>query len=288
MRKIQVAVVGPGVLGTACANALIDEAELALAGIVRRQGSTALLRGRLARYPVAEHIRDLQTVDVALICVPPDAATGVARELLQARIPVVECVRLEGRALDEHYAELEGAAEHFRATAVVGAGWSPGMLDLFEGAFNMLIPRGQNMTHRHPGLNLHHGAAVREMQGVQEALVGEYRSVAGVPQRYVYIVMKRGADFERVKSGILSDPLFAGVETDVFQVDDLSEFAAEDAQGIVLERRATAAAGGHAAIVLEARFEVAEFAARAMLDAARTITELHHGVYRYGMGARPL
>ena len=44
MTKLQVAVIGPGRLGLACAEALIADPELGLAGVVRRPGAPAVCR----------------------------------------------------------------------------------------------------------------------------------------------------------------------------------------------------------------------------------------------------
>lgn len=281
MRKLQVAVIGLGRLGSACADALIDDSELALAGVVRRPESLGPLHGRLQDFPVAAHVRELPAVDVALVCVPTDTVFGVAWELLQARIPIVECARLEDGALVAHRVELDGAARKHRVAAIVGAGWNPGVLPLFIKAFKILIPSGQDVLHRHPGVSLHHTAAVAHLRNVKEALAGEYRAADGALQRYVYVELERGADFEKVRAAITADPLFAGEATQVFQVDSLSEFEEEKGQGIVLERHASAVSGMHASLLLEARFELAEFAARVMVDAARRIPELRHGAHRY-------
>lgn len=286
MERLQVAVVGLGKLGSVCALALLDEAELALAGmVVRHAPARDALPGRLQRHPVVMNVRDLPQVDVALVCVPTETVGSVARELLQMRIAIVECARLEGQALAAHHTQLDDVAQSHRATAVVGAGWDPGILPLFERAFEVLIPHGQHTLHRHPGVNLHHSVAVARMHGVRGALEGEYRGADGLVQRYVYAELDRGADFEQVRSAIAADPLFAGEMTQVFQVDRLADL--EGGQGVVLERQATPGgahrAGSHASLLLEARFEATAFAAQVMLDAARKLPALRHGAHRYAL-----
>ncbi|HJV88560.1 MAG TPA: hypothetical protein VJ698_24055 [Noviherbaspirillum sp.] len=284
MKKLQVAVIGPGRLGKACADALIGDAELTLAGIVLRAGSRAVVPERLRHAPVVEHVRDLPMVRVALVCVPPDSATGVARELLQAHIPIVECARLEGPAREAHYSDIDAAAHHFRMPAVIGAGWDPGVLPLFTRAFDMLIPRGHESFHHHPGISLHHSAAVAHIHGIKEALAGEIRSVDGRPQRYVYVELEKGAVLGHVREAIAADPLFAGEETQVFQVENMAELESEEGEGVVLERRSTPAAGIHASLLLEARFDSISFAAQVMLDGARRIPLLPHGAHQYTIG----
>lgn len=284
MEKLQVAVIGLGKLGSACATFLLDETEMALAGVVRRPGSPATLPGRLKRLPSVGHVRDLERVDVALVCVPREDVIGVARELLQARIPIVECATIEARAQAAHYAELDGAGRLYRCAAVVGAGWDPGVLPLFNRSFEILIPHGNTSLHRHPGVTLHHSAVVAQMPGIKDALVGEFRGEGGALQRYVYVELQRGADFGQVRSAIEADPMFAGETTQVFQVGSLSEVEAEAGYGVVLERQQTAAAGVHASLMLEARFDVNAFAARAMIDAAHRVSGLRHGAHRYALG----
>jgi diaminopimelate dehydrogenase len=283
-RRLQVAVIGPGRLGTACARALLDDEDLALAGIVRRTDATGELPADLRRHPVATHVRELPQVDAALVCVPAQQVAGVARELLQARIPVVECAALEGRELELHHAGFDELCQRYRATAVVGAGWNPGLLTLMQRAFQTLIPRGNEVQHRHPGLALHHSAAAEQVAGVAEALEGEVQGPDGLPQRYVYLRLQPRADFERVRAAILADPLHAAETTQVFELDDLQALESGNGQGIALERRATAASGSHASLVFEARCEPADFAARVMLDAARRLPALPHRAHRYALG----
>ncbi|WP_397408345.1 hypothetical protein [Polaromonas sp.] len=284
MSKLPVAVIGAGRLGLACAEGLIDETELGLAGVVRRPGSLAPLPGRLQRFPVASHVRELEGVRAALVCVPADAVLGVARELLQARIPVVECAAFEGKALAAHHAALHEAADNHRVAAVVGAGWDPGVLPLLRGAFEMLIPRGHTALHRHPGLHLHHSAAVAAVRGVKGALAGDYRGDQGELQHYVYVELERGAELAQVQAAIAADPLFAGEVTQVFEVEHLSELEEGNGLGVVLERRGSAAHGPHQSLLLEARFDANTFSARVMLDAARKLPGLRRGAHRYTVG----
>lgn len=282
MKRLQVAVVGFGKLGSACAMALLDHGELALAGIVAHHPpAREALPGRLRHYPVAMHVRDLPPVDAALVCVPTESVAHVARELLQAHVAVVECASLEGHALQAHHALFDDMTRGYRATAVVGAGWDPGLLPAFRRAFEVLIPRGQDSLRRHPGVSLHHSAAVAQLPGVKDALVGEYRGDGGVLQRYVYVERERGADAEQVRTAIAADPMFAGEATQVFAVESLTEIEAEAGQGLVLERLGVASAGVHASLLLEARFDPTAFAAQVMLDAARRLPTLSHGAHRY-------
>lgn len=278
MKRAQLAVIGFGVLGRACALGLVEAGDLELAGVVRRSGGA--LPPPLHRVAVATHLRDLEQVDAALLCVPSDAALGIARDILQQRIPLVECARLEGHARQGYYDALDRAARNHRVAAILGAGWDPGVLPLIRHLFEALIPRGQTLSDKHPGLSLHHSAIAAAVGGVRDALATEHRAPGGGLQRYVYVELNQGADIAAVTQAIKADPLFIDAEVQVFALPDLAALEAAGS-GIVLERRATATAGRHESLLLEARFDAAIFAARVMLDAARGLGQLVPGAHRH-------
>jgi len=57
-------------------------------------------------------------------------------------------------------------------------------------------------------------------------------------------------------------------------------------QGLLLERRGSAAHGPHPSLIFEGRFDATQFAARAMLDAARRVPRLAVGKERDAVIAR--
>ena len=155
-------------LGQACARALHDAPDLALVGVVRR--SPGALPHPFAHLPTAGHLRELQRASVALLCVPAQAVLEVARDVLQQRVPLVECAALEGAALPAHHRALGKAARQHRVAAVVHAGWQPGALPLLRRVFETLIARGHTESNAHPGVSLHQTAALEDIAGVRAAL----------------------------------------------------------------------------------------------------------------------
>lgn len=121
MKRLRLAIIGFGSLGRACADAILDTpaADLELAGIVRRP-ETALQA--LRETASVTHVSELRQVEVALVCVPTPCVLGVAAELLQQHIPIVECASLEGAAFEAHRDEIERIAGLHRVAAIVGAG----------------------------------------------------------------------------------------------------------------------------------------------------------------------
>jgi diaminopimelate dehydrogenase len=275
MKKIRLAIIGLGNLGHKCAEAILADQTTALAGIVRRAGPSPLPG---LKVPAVTHISELQEVDAALICVPPDAVMGVAKELLQRRIPVVECARLHGDAFLRHKSEMHRIALLHRTPAVVGAGCDPGALSLLRSHFALLAPHGHTETSLHTAPSLHHTLAAEGIKGVRKALATEFKSAGGAIQRYVYVELEASADAAEVEYAITQDPLFLDEQTLVFPVPSIAALE-ETNRGVLLERRAAQGETGHSSFLLEARFDEAGLAARMMLAAACALPSLAAGAH---------
>ncbi|MEW5893129.1 MAG: NAD(P)-binding domain-containing protein [Pseudomonadota bacterium] len=283
MKRIRLAVVGFGRLGRACLDALREAADLELAGVVRRpEQARHALPPPYAQVQVADHVSALGAVDGALVCVPPEVMVDVARELLRHKVPVVECAAVDEATLRRNQAALHEVALDKKVPAILGAGWSPGALSLFQNLFQLLIPKGETELSYRPGASLHHSAAAREIKGVRDALCAELHGADGRPQRYVYVELERGADPDAVGRAIAADPLFLGEATQVFPVDSLAELE-QAGHGVVLTRRGTAGRGIHDSLLLEGRFDRYAFSARIMLDAARRLPARKFGAHLYSV-----
>jgi diaminopimelate dehydrogenase len=284
-KRLRLAIMGFGKLGRACATGIHESLDLELAGVVRRPETA----GKPLPEPFREvrcvsHISELERIDAALICVPTDCVPGVARELLQGKIPIVECASLEDERFTAYREDLDRLAAHHRTPAMLGAGWDPGIVNRLQHLFEFLIPKGQTTLINRPGVSLHHTTAAEGMQGVKGALCSELRTAEGELQRYVYVELGKGADLEQVRLAIESDPLFLGETTRVFEVESIAALE-EEGHGILIERRGMAGAGLHDSLLLEARFNTACFAARIMLDAARQLPQCRPGAHVYSLTA---
>lgn len=275
MKKLRLAIIGLGNLGRKCTEGIIADPAMVLAGIVRRPSSSP---APWLKVPAVTHISELKEVDAALICTPPDAVMGIAKDLLQSRIPVVECARLHGETFLRHKSEIHRAALLHRVPAVVGAGCDPGALSLLRSHFALLVPRGHTETSLHTGPSLHHTLAAEGIKGVRKALATELKSVEGTIQRYVYVELEPAADAAEVEYAIIHDPLFLDEQTLVFPLPSIAELE-ENNRGVLLERRAAPGEASHSSFLLEARFDEAGLAARMMLAAARTLPALQAGAY---------
>lgn len=274
----RLAVIGFGRLGRTCARMIMTDKNLELAGIVRQMNHLdEKLPPGFAKIPVVSHISELKNVDAAMICVPTPRVLEVARDLLQHRIPVIECATLHGDEFQQHKQELDRLAIHHETSAIVGAGWDPGALSLFRGLFSILVPKGLTETSHHPVAGLHHSTVASAIKGVKQALSTELSAAQGKKQRYLYVELEEGAVFSDVEKAIVGDPLFLDEETIVLPVESIAELE-ESGAGILVERHEDPACG-HQAFLLEARFSETVLAARIMIAAARALPTRHHRAY---------
>lgn len=271
MRPTRVAIVGFGRLGRACARIIRDAPDMDLAVIVRRPESlNQPLPAEWRQVGVVTHIGELNSLDAALLCLPKEVARETARELFQHGLPLVDCTALHGAELLDYKKALDRVAVRHHVAAIIGAGWDPGALSLFRGMFQLLAPTGQTQTHERPGINLHHTLSAKMVQGIRDALCIEHRAADASLQRYLYVELSPGADFDDVAQRLRADPLFLDVETLVFPVDSLAALE-DEGHGIVMARRGTAGPGAHQLLLLEARFDLRTLAAQIMVSAARAL-----------------
>ena len=279
MAKLRLAIVGFGKLGKACAQAIEKDEQLKLVGIVRRpEHCTDELPHQLRGVIVADHISGIDGVDAALLCVPAQQVSGMAHDLMQQGIPVIECASMHGEEFLAHKHEIDKLAIRHRVPAVVGSGWDPGALSLFRNIFALFCPHGFTETTHRPGINLHHSSIAGAIPGVKGAMATELRSADGVRQNYLYVELEEGAEAGQVERAIQSDPLFVGEETLVFTVDSIASLE-EEGHGVVMERRGSAGGTEHQLFLLEARFSEYALSAQVMLSAAHAIPRLGKRAY---------
>ncbi len=276
MKPINVAIIGFGRLGHACAAAIRADDQFTLLGIVRRAAKA--LPAPFIHIPAVSHISELKNVDAALVCVPAEQMKDTAHDLLQRGVPIVECAKFEGEALNQHKQDIAHLASRFGVPAVIAAGWNPGALSLFRHLFALLTPKGHTEISHRPGIGLHHTTVARNLAGVRDALCVEVRIASGALQRYLYVQLEQGAKLEDVEAAVRSDPVLMEEETLIFPVDDMAKLE-DEGHGVLLERQGTAADVAHQHLLLEARFSEVALSAQCMVAAARAIPSCKAGGY---------
>ncbi len=203
MKKI--AAIGAGNIGIMAAKALELSPDMELCGFVRREIKP--VRG-FEHVPVVKSIFDLpKKPDGAVICVPSRQVKATEKELLEAGIFTADVFDIH-----DEIAELKRcllpSAEEGKSSAVIGAGWDPGLDSVIRTLMLAALPQGITYTDFGPGMSMGHSAAIKEQTGISDAVSFTLPLGYGRHLRKIYAVLKDGADKSEVEHAILNDKYF--------------------------------------------------------------------------------
>lgn len=219
MKKVRAAIVGYGNIGRYVLEALQAAPDFEVAGVVRRAGAENKPT-ELNDYPVVKEIKELEGVDVAILCTPTRSVEKYAKEILAMGINTVDSFDIHTGILDLRR-ELNGCAKEHKAVSIISAGWDPGSDSIVRTLLEAIAPKGITYTNFGPGMSMGHTVAVKAIPGVQAALSMTIPTGTGIHRRMVYIEVKEGYVFEEVAAAIKSDAYFANDETHVKQVQNV-------------------------------------------------------------------
>lgn len=230
MKKI--AAIGAGNVGIAAAKAVELSPDMEFLGFVRRKNEK--VRG-FEKFPVAKSVFDLpEKPDGALICVPSVLVEKTEKEILEAGIFTADVFDIHEK-LFEMKKRLSDSAKKGKVSAVVGAGWDPGL----DSAIRMLmlasLPQGITFTDFGPGMSMGHSAAARMIEGIKDAVAFTFPLGNGKHERKVYAVLEKNAKQTAVEHAVLSDAYFEHGECSVEFVESVEPFS-ETGHGAKIRR----------------------------------------------------
>ena len=216
MKKVRAAIVGYGNIGHYVLEALQSAPDFEIAGVVRRAGAENKPT-ELNDYAVVKDIKELQGVDVAILCTPTRSVESYAKEILALGINTVDSYDIHtGITALRH--ELGTYAKEHGAVSIISAGWDPGSDSVVRTLLEAIAPKGITYTNFGPGMSMGHTVAVKAIDGVKAALSMTIPTGTGIHRRMVYIELKEGYKFDEVAAAIKSDAYFVNDETHVKQV----------------------------------------------------------------------
>ena len=98
MKKVRAAIVGYGNIGQYVLEALQAAPDFEIAGVVRRAGAENR-PAELSEYPVVKNIKELEGVDVAILCTPTRSVETYAKEILALGLLFIVINVTNGRTL---------------------------------------------------------------------------------------------------------------------------------------------------------------------------------------------
>ncbi|NDV84477.1 diaminopimelate dehydrogenase [Bacteroides sp. 51] len=276
MKKVRAAIVGYGNIGQYVLEALQTAPDFEIAGVVRRNGEENKPT-ELNDYLVVKNIKDLNDVDVAILCTPTRSVETYAKECLALGINTVDSFDIHTGIVDLRR-ELAAVAKEHNSVAIISAGWDPGSDSIVRTMLEAIAPKGITYTNFGPGMSMGHTVAVKAIDGVKAALSMTIPTGTGIHRRMVYIEVKDGYKFEEVAAAIKADAYFVNDETHVKQVSSVDELL-DMGHGVSLTRKGVSGKTQNQLFEFNMRINNPALTAQVLVCVARASMKQQPGCY---------
>ncbi len=224
MNKIRLAILGYGNLGRGVEAAMPHNPDMTLTAIFTRRPPETLRP--LTDVPV-RHVDELlsmaDAIDVLILCGGSATDLPVQSPEYARYFNIVDSFDNHSK-IPEHFDAVDAAARAGHKTAMISAGWDPGMFSLQRLLGNCALPQGQDYTFWGKGVSQGHSDAIRRIEGVKdarqytipvEASLNRVRAgenpVLTTREKHVrecFVVAEDGADLARIEREIKTMPAY--------------------------------------------------------------------------------
>ena len=246
--RIRVGIVGYGNLGRGVELAIGHNPDLCASAIYTRRDPSSVvpLHADTPVCPMDELPAHTERIDVLVLCGGSRDDLPLQSPALAARFNIVDSFDTHAR-IPEHFAAVDRAARAGGTTALISAGWDPGLFSINRVMGEAVLPDGATYTFWGKGLSQGHSDALRRVPGVAAAVQYTIPSQAAIEQvrsgsrpqlttrqkhtRDCYVVLEEGADADAVRQAIVTMPHYFDqydTRVDFISADEL----ARDHQGM--------------------------------------------------------
>ena len=229
---MKIGIYGYGNLGRGVELAIRQNPDMELAGVFTRRdpAKVTTLTGAPV-YAAADAADFTGEIDVMIICGGSASDLAEMTPMLAKQFNVIDSFDTHAR-IPEHFANVDEAAFRSGHTALISAGWDPGLFSLARLLMNSVLPDGKDYTFWGRGVSQGHSDAIRRIAGVKDARQytvpveealekvrrGENPELTTRQKhtRECYVVAEEGADRDRIVREIKEMPnYFADYDTTV-------------------------------------------------------------------------
>ena len=233
MTTIRIGIAGYGNLGRGVELALRQNPDMELKAFFTRRDPASLrtLSPEVPVYSMNDLADHAGEIDVLILCGGSATDLPVQSPACAKLFNIVDSFDTHA-AIPAHFAACDEAARKSGHTALISAGWDPGLFSLLRLLGNCVLPNGQDYTFWGRGVSQGHSDAIRRIDGVinarqytipvPEALErvrsGENPSLTTRQKhtRECFVVPQEGADLTRIENEIKTMPnYFADYDTTV-------------------------------------------------------------------------
>ena len=299
---MKIAIYGYGNLGRGVEAAVRQNADMELIGVfTRRDPATVKTVTGVPVYPASTVEDYTAEIDVLIICGGSASDLPVMTPALAKHFNVIDSFDTHAK-VPEHFANVDNAAMTTAHTALISAGWDPGLFSLARLYMNSVLPEGKDYTFWGRGVSQGHSDAVRRIPGVKDARQytvpvpealekvrnGENPDLSTRQKhtRECYVVAEEGADKALIEKQIREMPnYFADYDTTVtfITAEELKQNHAELPHGGQVIRSGSTGEGGKHRHVMEFSLKLdsnPEFTASVLVACARAIGRMNsRGVF---------
>ena len=236
--SIRIGILGYGNLGRGVECAIRQNPDMELAAIFTRRNpeDVKILTNTAKVCPAGEAAQWKDQIDVLILC--GGSATDLPKQTPEyAKLfHVVDSFDTHAR-IPEHFAAVDASAKEAKKTAVISAGWDPGMFSLNRLYANAILPEGRDYTFWGKGVSQGHSDAIRRIEGVRDGkqytipVDSALESVRAGDNpelttrqkhtRECFVVLEEGADGAKVEETIKTMPnYFADYDTTVHFISE--------------------------------------------------------------------
>lgn len=221
--QIRIGIAGYGNLGRGVEAALSQNPDMSLVGVFTRRApeDVATLNPETPVFAYDALPESKDQIDVLILCGGSKADLPVQSPELAATFNIVDSFDTHAR-IPEHFAAVDAPARAAGTTALISAGWDPGMYSINRVVGEALLPEGDTYTFWGRGLSQGHSDAVRRVPGVaggvqytvpSETAIASVRAgdrpTLATREKHVrecFVVLEDGADADQVREAIVTMP----------------------------------------------------------------------------------
>ena len=294
---MKIGIYGYGNLGRGVEAALRQNPDMEIVGVfTRRDPATVKTVTGIPVYSAAL-VEDFEAeIDVMIICGGSATDLPEMTPMLAKHFNVIDSFDTHAR-IPEHFANVEQAAMTTAHTALISAGWDPGLFSLARLYMNTVLPEGKDYTFWGRGVSQGHSDAIRRIPGVKDARQytvpvpaalesarsGENPDLSTRQKhtRECYVVAEEGADRDLIEKQIKEMPnYFADYDTTVtfITAEEMKQNNAELPHGGQVIRSGSTGEGGKHKHVMEFSLNLdsnPEFTASVLVACARAIGQMN-------------
>ena len=166
---MKIGIYGYGNLGRGVELAIRQNADMELAGVFTRRDPAAVKTITGAPVYAATDVNRFENeIDVMIICGGSASDLPEMTPALAKHFNVIDSFDTHAR-IPEHFANVDAAAAETGHTALISAGWDPGLFSLARLLMNSVLPDGKDYTFWGRGVSQGHSDAIRRIPGVKDA-----------------------------------------------------------------------------------------------------------------------